>query len=589
MFPGIQALPVEFDRLDIGSPMPPHAVPQHARHPSQDKLDHRGHEFDTTLLRKEKDLYEGYSYERVTPQQPNKKATWSVVSKERMPLSQGELLAMVTKQKRKGPAPWALLKSNEMKGFKRQQVSQLIDGRMRADPRFEYELAGLKLDQHKDKPGRRSTSTFQVILKRQLRKDLTSAGLTDLGKLHEPNREIVDLNRLSDEPSEGSSQDYHHGSPPPPLHFGPPPHEPFLDHHRFQPPHQMPFMHHPAPPMPDIHHQMPHSGAPSPHAPHMENPFIHQDHLQAHLPPPFIPPMPSHTAHHGGHEQEPKEVKEAKHKKEAKHVKPMIHQEKPPKSHKHRKAASESDWDIISESSESSRAYTDWTPDTSYSGNSARKDRDHHRGKDSRRSSHSHRDDYGKERHEEAYRVHRRKPTVSTDRPRRNSGRSRYDFEDIEVIPASNSRTHRPYLTRSRTSAHRSKRVPEYLERPAFHSRHMSYDDDRYHDYRGLTPPGRRASIYAPKRPLALDNFSGRVDHHDRLERDEIRRELLREERRKEEMREAVARELEIEKEEMRRRDEEMRRRDRAMSRDMLYDERPGRYSRGYDNDRFAW
>ncbi|KAL8957621.1 MAG: hypothetical protein Q9183_006011 [Haloplaca sp. 2 TL-2023] len=112
----------------------------------------------------------------------------------------------------------------------------------------------------------------------------------------------------------------------------------------------------------------------------------------------------------------------------------------------------------------------------------------------------------------------------------------------------------------------------------------MSYDDRRP-DFRGLTPPGRRASVLAPKRPLALDIFDAR-ESQDRLAREEMRRELIREKRREdkfreEEFRESVARELD--------REEEMRRRERILGRDILSEERPGRYSRGYDNDRYCW
>ncbi|KAL8705673.1 MAG: hypothetical protein Q9201_001193, partial [Fulgogasparrea decipioides] len=189
-----------------------------------DSLGNRDHDFDTTLLQKEKDLYEGYNFEKIIPQLPNEKATWSVVTKTRMPLNQNDLLAMVNKQKRKGTSAWTIMNSKEMKGYKRKQVDQLIEGRERADPRFRYELAGLKLDQQSDKWGNRSTTAFHVILKRRLRKDLASAGHAGLGELQEPHREVIDLSRASDDPSEGSSRDYHHGSPPP-LHFGSPPRE----------------------------------------------------------------------------------------------------------------------------------------------------------------------------------------------------------------------------------------------------------------------------------------------------------------------------------------------------------------------------
>ncbi len=114
----------------------------------------------------------------------------------------------------------------------------------------------------------------------------------------------------------------------------------------------------------------------------------------------------------------------------------------------------------------------------------------------------------------------------------------------------------------------------------------MSYDDDRHHDFhpRGFTPPGRRASNYGSKRPLTLDLFDHREEqaHQERLEREEIRREILSEDRRKEELRDSVARQMEREA-------NDARRRERMMgARALLYDERPGRWARGYDNDRFG-
>ncbi|KAL8735999.1 MAG: hypothetical protein Q9166_000561 [cf. Caloplaca sp. 2 TL-2023] len=589
MPPGVQSLPVEFDHLNLGPVMPPHGAHQHVQPPSPGGLGKLGLEFDTSLLRKEKDSYEGYNFEKLIPQQPNEKATWALVAKTRMPLGQHELRAMVDKQRRKSTsAAWNLLKSDEMKGFKRKQVDQLISDRMEADSRFSYELVGLKLDQTSDRRGYRNTTAFQVILKRQLRKDFSNAGSAGLGKLHEPHREIVDLTGGSQEPSEASSQNFFRGSSPP-HHFMPPPHHGFPDDHAFgHPPHQPPFVHHPEPPMHEVHHEA-HRGTPPQHhmphhgIPHFEDPFVRHDPHQAHPPPaPFAPHVPPHMTPHEMHMEKPREAKDAKYNKGAKDMKPKIHQDKPPKPEKqHRKAHSESDWDYLSESSTSSRAYTDRTPDTLYSNSSSRKEHKHHGRKDSRHSSHSHHDDHGSERHEQVYRIHRRKPVVSPDGSRQH-GRPHYNVEEIEMIPASNTRVHRPYLTRSRTSAHRPERLADHFERPIFASRHMSYDDDRHHDLRGLTPPGRRASIYAPKRPFALDLFDQR-EEQERIERDEIRRELLREEqRRKEDLRESVARQLEREA-------EEIRRRDRAMNRDVLYDERPGRWSRGYGNDRFPY
>ena len=615
---GARSLPVEFDRLNLGPATPPHVGHQHMPPRQMGGPGIIGHEFDTNLLQKEKDSYEGYNFERMAPQHPNEKATWSLVTKTKMPLSQSELLAMVKKQKQKGPSAWQLLKSDEMKGFKRKQVDQLIDDRTRADPRFQYELAGLKLDQYSDyRRGTRGTSAFQVILRRHLRQDLANAGPAGLGKLQEPHREIVDLTGLSEDPSEGSSQGFIGGSSSPRHHFAPPPNHGIPDHHGFKPPPpQPPFVHQHGPPMHEIRPEVHRGSPPLHHMPPLGDPFIHEDPHQARPPPPFMPNMPMHMhmPHQDGHREKPKEVKEMKPKeakegkqKESKEWKPTIHQVKPQKPEKkHKRAPSDSDWDHLSDSSDSSQAYTARTPDTGYSSNSSRLDKNaNDRGKDSRRSSRNHHDDYSNDRHGEVYRIHRRKPTMSPDPPR-PSGRSRYDVEDIEMIPGSNSRAHRPYLTRSRTSAHRPDRFLDNVDRPVFHSRHMSYDDDHHHSFGGMTPPSRRGSVYAPKRPLALDLYNAR-EEQERIQRDEIRRELLREERMKEELlREEQRRREEFQREE-RRKEEELRAsvarqlqreaedrrrafgRDRGMSNDGLYDERPGLYSRGYDNDRFGW
>ncbi|KAL8803785.1 MAG: hypothetical protein Q9182_002995 [Xanthomendoza sp. 2 TL-2023] len=609
MSPGVHALPAEFGHLNLGRGSPPDVGGhQHVRPPPMRGPGKFGPEFDTSLLRKEKDTYEGYNFERIIPQQPNEKATWALVTKTRMPIGQAELRAMVDKQRRKGPsAAWNLLKSGEMKGFKRKQVDELISDRRAADPRFEHELVGLKLDQITDRRGDRSTTAFQVILKRQLRKDLSNAGPAGLGPLHESYREVVDLTGGSQDPSDGSNQDFF-GANSPPRHFMPPPHHRFPDQHGFDhpphhgfehPPHPPPIVHHhPGPPMHEAPHEVHHGSSPPHHRPHQtmphfEDPFVqHDPHLAHHMhhnphrmphpqSAPFAPHVSGDWQPHEGHKENPKEAKQAKHHKGAMDMKPKIHQEESYRSEKkHRKAHSESDWDYFSESSSSSKAYTDRTPDTSYSNSSSRKDAKRPGGKDSRRSSHSHHDDHGSDRHEQVYRVHRRKPVVSSDRLRQ-SERPQYHVEDVEVIPASTTRKHRPYLARSRTSAHRPERLVEHLERPAFQSRHMSYDDDRHRDLRGLTPPGRRGSMHALPRPLAVDVYDHR-EEQDRLEREEMRREILREERRKEELHESVARQLEREA-------DERRRRDRAMSRDILYDERPGRWSRGFDTDRFPY
>ncbi|KAI4119266.1 MAG: hypothetical protein LQ345_000788 [Seirophora villosa] len=586
----VQSLPVDFEHLPV-APMPPHLGQPRMSPPLMGGFGGLGQEFDTSLLRKEKDSYEGYNFERVNPQHPREKATWALVTKTKMPLGQSELLAMVNKQKRKGPTAWQLLKSEEMKGFKRKQVDELIEERKRADPRFSFDLVGLKLDQYTNRQrGVRGTSAFQVILRRHVRKDLTSAGPAGLANLHEPHREVVDLTGGSEDPSEGSSRGFYGAGSSPPPHIRQTPQHGFPDRHGpVHPPPPPPFVYHPGPPTREVrhedHHHDVHRASPSPpHMPHFEGPFIHQDPHQAERPPPFVPHMHPQAPPHDRNDERYRDAKGGKHKKDSKGwkaPKPEIHQSKPHKSErKHKRVPSEPDWDYFSESSDSSQAYTDLTPDTVPSTNSSRNDKKgYYKGKDSRRDSHSHHDD----RDEQVYRVHRRKPTISPDRSR-PSGRSRYEVEDVELIPATHLRNARPYLTRSRTSGQRQDRWPQQSDRSAFHTRHMSYDDERHHSPRGLTPPSRRGSVYAPKRATALDLYDAH-EQQEGFEREEIKRELLREKHRKDELRESVARQLEREAEEMRR----PLARERLISSDALYDERPGRYSRGYDNDRFVY
>lgn len=292
--PGVHSLPVDFGHLSFGAPMPPHLGRQRMSPPLTDGLGDPGHEFDTTLLQKEKDGYEGYNFERINPQQPNEKATWALVTKTKMPLSQSEFLAMVNKQKRKGTSAWQLLKSDEMKGFKRKQVDRLIDDRVKADPRFDFELAALKLDQYNDKRGGRGTSAFQVILRRRIRRELTGAGPAGLGKLHDSHREIVDLTGGSEDPSEGSSRDFFGGHSPPLKHFvPPPPHHGFPDHLGFgRQHHPPPLVHHPGPPMHDVHHEVHRGSPPTHHLPPFEDSFIHQDPHHRHPSPPFQQHLP---------------------------------------------------------------------------------------------------------------------------------------------------------------------------------------------------------------------------------------------------------------------------------------------------------
>ena len=607
--PGIESLPVEFERLNMGRGMPLHASGNHNMHrPIPDNhpnhLENIGHGFDTSLLRKEKEQYEGYNFEKVKPQNPKEKATWAVVTKTKMPLNQSELLAQVNKQKRKrGLSAGEMLYSSEMKGYKRKQVDQLVDDRSRMDPRFQFSVVALKLDQARKGPNEIQTVSFQVILKRELRSDLSHKGATILSNTHGSNTETVDLTEMFDEFSEGSSQNFPFRGSPPAHTFRPIPSPP----HGFQDPPS--FDHHQGPfgqPLGPTFHN-PHQGSPPPRPfpRHDDGPLIHHDgphqghhpgHPEEHIHPAFMPPMPQHEPFHSGPAKKPKEEKEHYEAgkgqkifgKEPKDFKPKVHQDhKHDVDKKHKKSLSDSDSDSASEHSEFSRADTDRTPDTDYSSNSSHKGKKYHGSKDRSRNSHSHFEAHEDDRHEGVYRVHRRKPAWSPS-PQVRGGRSRYGDEDVLMMPASDSHRHRPGLARSRTSAYRHERMAEHFDRPKAHSRHLIYDDEHYFDGPEMAPPVRRGSVYVPKRSTDLDLYDAR-EQQDRLLREEVRREVMMEERRREDMRESMLRARQYEREA-----DQMRRRDGPARRERFYDEpprrySPGRYPREYDNDRYVY
>ncbi|KAL9611954.1 MAG: hypothetical protein Q9167_003441 [Letrouitia subvulpina] len=565
----------------MGPEMDPHlGNPRQIHDPMLDgHLRHLSRDYDTSLLRKEKDQYEGYSFEKLEAEHPHQKATWALARRTKMPLPQTDLLAQVNKQKRKGNLARDLLFSSEMYGFKRRQVEQLISDRTQADPRFNYDLVGLKLDQSRHSRGR-ITTAFQVILKRRIKSDLTNVVSPPSNKLHEPMSEIIDLTGGSDSRSEGSIQDYF-GSVPSGPHF--PHHEnrsfehqpgPFVRglspgiHHGPSPvPHGFPPIHHGGPP--PHHDALPphHGGLPMDHSLPMDDLFMHQGHQQN-----MPPPQP--IFHDQPDLPRSKPVKMGEPHKSS----PKLHQGKPQKSHhKHGRSSSDTESDSASDISGFSRTDTARTPDTAYSSYSSNKGKKYHEGHKHHRSSRNPHDD------EDVYRVHRRKPARSPDRsPRRDHGR--YEIEEVAILPASSSRKNHPYLSRSRT-------IDYHHERPtSLHHRALSYDDERPQGLRGLAP-NRRSSVYAPSRILEVDLFDERAERA-RFEKDEMKREIIREEVEKDRQREEVQREVRKEIAAVKSLEKEAdarRRHERGLAGERLYEDRPGRYSRGYDNDRFYW
>lgn len=116
------------------------------------------------------EVFEGYAFTKHNVTHDSPKKTWAFVLQTQMPVSQDDLRREVDKQVRKGGSALEQYQAPEMKGFKREEVDELIRRRNLEDPRVEYKLASIKLE------GRRMHGTFQtssmhVVLRRQLRLD----------------------------------------------------------------------------------------------------------------------------------------------------------------------------------------------------------------------------------------------------------------------------------------------------------------------------------------------------------------------------------------------------------------------------------
>lgn len=116
-------------------------------------------------------LYEEYIFTKEQVR-PGQKEAWSRSRKTAIPRDQNDLQDRVNQQlKKEGPSR-KQLNAPEMAGNKQVQIKQLLENRMRRDdPRFEYLLASIKLDQRRTKKSV-ETSTMDVIVKRQLRPDI---------------------------------------------------------------------------------------------------------------------------------------------------------------------------------------------------------------------------------------------------------------------------------------------------------------------------------------------------------------------------------------------------------------------------------
>ena len=555
MHPSPQHLPAEMERLNLDHGVPPFSGHGGAYNPSFDgRFVSPSSQFDTHLPlggngKVPVDL-EGWTFTKQPALRPDQKETWALVLKTPMTATQTQLRDQVTKQKKKGNSAADQLASSEMAGFKRKQVERLISDRTRTDPdaRFEYKLAALRLRQEIKRQGKQTVS-MHVILKRQLRPGLAQPS-SSYDRIQELDGEIVDLTGAEET---NYSHDGHSASLPsqhvhPPVHGQQPLHmehpgAAFIDDPRF-PPQAGP--HHGSLPVQQMHEQQMHEQ-------YMPQPDMYG-----------FPPEAVHTP------MMPKEAKDKnKHDKDDKRDKVKVHQNKEKKNRSHSDSSSES-WSEAD--SFDSKAYTDRTPDTEYSGGSRgsyHKDKTPPSGyKESRRDSHSYDKRHSRDKH--VYRERRRKSPVPSPTKRA----SRYVYEDYDVIMSERHRDRdrdQPYRGSHKTSQ-------AYVrERPLAQRRALSYDDER-HVRPAYGQPRRLQSYASPADLHAEEELKWEIEEtrkeklrekleHERAERDRLELRNLE--------REKLAMEMERERQE----------RERA-ERDRL--DRLDRERERYERDRFG-
>lgn len=490
--PGPHHLPAEMERLNLDHGVPPHSSHNGSHHPSvEGRFVGPSHQFDTSLPfdgeGKVPITYEGWGFTKQPAIRPDQKETWALVVKTPLSMSQNELRDQVTKQKKKGKSATDQLASPDMAGFKRKQVDRLIADRTGTDPdtRFEYRLGALKLDQKESKRFGKQTVSMQVILKRQLRNGLTQPS-SGYGRVQELDGEIVDLTGAED--ANYVQDNYSTGAP---SHYAQPPAQgyaqPFMENPGVAYVHDPMFM---APPAP------PHGGPP-----------VQQLHEQ-YLPPHGHGPPPE--AFHTQKADKRNKDKNDKHHKSDKKVK--VHQKK----EKKHKSYSDSSSDTFSDAdSFNSKTYTDKTPDTVYSGGSGRsyhKDNKHSSSHgEGRRNSRSH--DHSPVR--KIYRERRRKSPTGSSRKRS----TRYEYDDYDVITSERHHDRDRAYRNDRRSSQAYER-----ERPSFHPRALSFDDDRHHRPAYTQP--RRLQSYAHPTDRHAEKEERKWEIEERL-RETIERERV--------------------------------------------------------------
>lgn len=494
MHPGTQQLPVEMDRLNLQHGMLHYSSQGNSHPPSlEERYKAHGHAVDPHLPYLDHAqvpiTYEGWNFVKQAPSRANEKATWSLVVKNRMPMSQTELRDEVAKQRRKGKSVTEQYNAPDMKGFKKKQVERLIADklRMETDPRFDYKLGALKLDQKRTKNGWQ-TDSMQVILKRVFRTGAEQPLGSGRARAEEMEGEIVDLTGADDLAYSQSSH-----STDPRGQYVAHPHpgyihaQPYDEHAAYYPDH--------GPGVQVIHHQeamlpMPHHG-----------PGVQAIHPQeAMLPMPHQPEqyMQPHEAHHEQQTQHPLDYHTREHqtqhhhdhkdkKDKKKDQKPEVHQKREKKAKKYYDSSSDSPSD------DGSSLYTDQTPDTEYSGHSGHpyhKEKHSSSRKSSRRDSRSLDHDLSPVRQ------------VYRERHRKSSARSLHGGQEYDVVETVITDGHhdQPYNT-------------TYIKDRPFHQRALSYDDDR-----SSRPVHRQRRLNSYAHPI--------VDEHPQEEKERLKWEV---------------------------------------------------------------
>ena len=203
--PGTQQLATDFERMHVQHAGPQYSSQGNSYTPLPDGHFHPHGQVPQPHVHyddhgKVPITYKGWTFAKQVPTRTNQKATWSNVVRTPMSESQDHLRDLVIRQKTKGKSAIDLYNSEDMKGFKRDQVKRLIADvtRRELDQRFEYKLGFLKLDQRRPKPNQRETNSMVVVLKRVFRNGAEQPLGSGQARAQVLEGETVDLARVDD-------------------------------------------------------------------------------------------------------------------------------------------------------------------------------------------------------------------------------------------------------------------------------------------------------------------------------------------------------------------------------------------------------